>query len=163
MGDATIIGELRRIAFLQDLPQSHLDELASIARVKDYAARRTIFSEGEPAKEVYLIVSGEVSLVACEPGVGCRQLTTLGGGELLGWSPLLERSCLSATAHTLSPTRTIAIDGDALRSLCKRNTDLGYEFLRRVADVLADRLFATRLHLFKLSGPHLPEVVLESD
>jgi CRP-like cAMP-binding protein len=163
MSDSKIIDDLRRVAFLQDLPKSHLEELGKIARVVEYPARRTIFAEHEPAKEVFLVVSGEVSVVACEPGVGCRQLTTVGSGELLGWSPILERSRLTATAQTIAPTRTIAIDGNALRALCKQNTALGYEFMHRVADVLAERLLSTRVHLFKLSGPQLPEVVLESD
>lgn len=163
MGDASILSDLRSIGFLHDLRQPHLEELAAIARAVDFPARRTIFAEHELAKDVYLIVSGEVSVVACEPGVGCRQLAKVTSGDLLGWSPMLERTRLSATAQTLTPTRAIVIEGPALRALCKRNTELGCEFLRRVADLLADRLFATRLHLFRLSGPHLPEVVMESD
>jgi CRP-like cAMP-binding protein len=163
MADENLVNELRRIAFLHDVPTAHLEQLAAIARAVDIPARCTIFAEHEAAKDVYLIVSGEVSVVACEPAVGCRQLSTLGSGELVGWSPVLERSRLTATAQTLTPTRAIALDGEALRSLCKRNPELGYEFLRRVADVLADRLLATRVHLVKLSGSRLPEVVLESD
>lgn len=163
MNDPSVLETLRGVAFLQDLPQEHLEELASIARTVEFPARRAIFSEFDAAQEVYLIVSGNVSVVACEPDVGCRQLTTIGGGELLGWSPVLERSRMSATAQTLTPTKALVFNGEKLRSLCKKNAALGYEFMHRVAGVLADRLFATRAHLFKLSGRHLPEVVLESD
>jgi hypothetical protein len=53
--------------------------------------------------------------------------------------------------------------GSALRALCRKDTELGYEFMRRVADLLADRLLSTRLYMLKLRGIELPKVRLESD
>ncbi|MBM4002071.1 MAG: hypothetical protein FJ295_02120 [Planctomycetes bacterium] len=61
---------------------------------------------------------------------------------------MLERSRFTATAQTQIPTRVIVCGGNALRSLCRKDPELGYEFMRRVADVLADRLLATRRLLF---------------
>jgi CRP-like cAMP-binding protein len=163
IADAVTIEELKSIPFLHDLAPEHIQNLASIARVEDYPARSTIFSEHDRAESVYLVVSGEVSIVAFEPGVGCRQLTTVGKGEILGWSPMLERGRFTATAQTQIPTRVVVWAGSALRALCRKDTELGYEFMRRVADLLADRLLSTRLHMLKLRGIELPKVRLESD
>lgn len=154
---------LRRSAFFNNVSDEHLAPLAEIARLVDFPARKTIFAEFETAKDVFVIVSGEVSVVVCEPNVGCRQLATVGAGELLGWSPLLEQRRLTATAVTLAPTKAIVIDGHALAELCRKDPQLGYEFMSRTAQVLADRLHASRVQLLETAGLHLPEVALESD
>ncbi len=163
MSDQNTLETLRQCSFFKDVSGDHLEALAKIARIVDFPARKTIFSEFDEAKDVYVIVSGEVSVVVCVPSVGCRQMASTGAGELLGWSPLLERGRLSATAVTQSPTKAIAINGHKLAELCHTDSALGYEFMARTAQVLAERLYATRVQLVELSGTHLPEIVLESD
>jgi CRP/FNR family cyclic AMP-dependent transcriptional regulator len=63
----------------------------------------------------------------------------------------------------LTPVQALAFDGTKLLQLCEDNPRFGYEFMRRTATVLADRLNAVRMQLFDLHGMNLPEVVLESD
>lgn len=163
MSEQANLDLLRRNNFFQNVSDEHLAPLADIARVVEYPAKKTIFGEFDQANDVYVIVSGDVSVVVCEPKVGCRQLTTVHSGELLGWSPLLKRGRMSATAVTLTPTKAIVIDGENLIDLCKKDPALGCEFMTRTAQLLADRLFATRVQLLEFSGIHLPEVSLESD
>ena len=154
---------LHRSLFFQNLSDEQLTQLAGIAKVVEYPARQTMFNEFDQANDVYVLVSGDVSVVVCEPKVGCRQLTTVRGGELLGWSPMLERGRMAATAVTITPTTAIVINAKGLVELCKQEPALGYEFMSRTAQVLSERLFATRVQLLEMSGVHLPEVTLESD
>lgn len=154
---------LRRNAFFQNVSEEHLESLADIARVVDFPARKTLFNEFDKTDDVFVLLSGEVSLVVCEPKVGCRQLTTVRGGELLGWSPVLERDRMTATAVTLSPVTALAFGGEELLALFKKDPVIGYEFMAHTAKVLAERLFATRVQLLRTCGVHLPEVALESD
>ena len=163
MSEQVNLDTLRRSTFFQNVADDHLAPLAEISRIVEYPTKKTMFGEFDQANDVYIIVSGEVSLVVCEPKVGCRQLTTVHTGELLGWSPLLKRGRMSATAVTLTPTKAIVIDGEKLTDLCKKEPSLGCEFMTRTAQVLAERLFATRVQLLELSGVHLPQVTLESD
>ncbi|MGE3779541.1 MAG: Crp/Fnr family transcriptional regulator [Pirellulaceae bacterium] len=157
------VGTLRKIEFLRDVADDDLEALARIAKTLDYPARAVIFQENEYAKDVFLVVKGHVSLVICEPDVGCRQITEVHDGELLGWSPLVERVLLSATAHTVLPTTILAFDGDQLLTLCAERPKLGFQFMHRTAQVLAQRLNATRMELFKKCGWDLPKVVMETD
>jgi hypothetical protein len=46
---------------------------------------------------------------------------------------------------------------------CRSNPTFGFEFMRRAACVLADRLSATRLQLLEHGGYRLPCVQPESD
>jgi CRP-like cAMP-binding protein len=74
-------------------------------------------------------------------------LATLGEGEILGWSWLLPPYQWKLHAHALEPTRAIALDGKCLRAKCEQNHDLGYEILKRFAQIMEQRLEATRLQL----------------
>ena len=70
MSNEKIVAALRSMEFLRDIGVEHLDQLASISRLVDFGPRTTIFHEKEPAKDVYFIIDGTVSLVICAPKVG---------------------------------------------------------------------------------------------
>ena len=154
---------LKGNSFFSDFPEDHLDHLLAIAREVEYRAREEIFHEHEPAKDVFLITSGKAALVICEAGLGCRQIMEVKEGDLIGWSPLLDRPRLSDTARTLTPVKMIAFDGGKLLKLCEENPQFGYKLMRQTAKVLSERLNAVRWQLVDVHGTNLPEVVLESD
>lgn len=163
MSEQTITEALRGVAFFHDIADEHLERVAAISRLAEYPANTDIFREYEEAKDAYAIVSGSVSLVICTRSVGCRQLMEATTGDLIGWSPLVERPRLSDTARTLAPTKAVVIDGHRLLELCEEDHHFGFEFMRRTAKLMAERLSATRLQLLDLGGGHLPAVALESD
>jgi CRP/FNR family transcriptional regulator, cyclic AMP receptor protein len=154
---------LRELEFFQGIAADHLDRLAAISRLVEFPAQHAIFHEDEPANDVYFITEGRVSLAICAPKVGCRQLMEVGKGELIGWSPLVGRMRLSDTAQTLTPAQAIAMDGERVLALCAENPRFGFEFMRRAAETLAERLNATRMQLFKMGGMLLPQVQIETD
>jgi CRP-like cAMP-binding protein len=103
------------------------------------------------------MVSGHVSLEICAPGVGCRQIMTLNGGDLLGWSPVLEQMRLTATARAISPVKAVQINARQLLALCEHDTSLGYDFMRRAVSAIGKRLTATRKQLLQAFGSEMPE------
>lgn len=163
MSEARVLETLRGVEFFHGIADQHLEKLAKIARLAEFPANTNIFRENDSAKDMYLIISGQVSLVICQPNVGCRQLMEVGAGELIGWSPLVARPRLSDTARTLTPTQVIAFDGEQALAFCSEDPRFGFEFMSRVARVLAERLSATRMKLLEMSGFQLPDVQLESD
>jgi CRP-like cAMP-binding protein len=160
---ADIAQTLRGVEFFHDIAAEYLQRVAAISKIVEFPARHDIFREHEPAKDVFILISGRVSLVICAPTVGCRQLMEVSDGELIGWSPLVGRSRLSDTARTLTPTKAIAMDGDQILALCAKDPRFGFEFMHRAAQTLASRLSATRIQLLKMGGEHLPQVQMESD
>jgi CRP-like cAMP-binding protein len=155
--------QLRGSSFFKDFPEDHLLDLMEIASENTYRAREEIFRENEAAKDVFLITSGKVALVICESGLGCRKIMEVKAGDLIGWSPLIDRPRLSDSARTLTSATAIAFDGEKLLELCEKNPLFGYQFMRRTAKVLSDRLAAIRWQLVDLHGTNLPRVALESD
>lgn len=163
MTDQTVLDTLRGIEFFHDIADEHLARLAAIAEPVEFSPNEVIFREQEQAKNVYLIISGQVSLICCDPDVGCRSLATVSDGQLIGWSPLVGRKLLSDTARTVTATKAFAVDGEQVLALCRDDPEFGFEFMHRVAQVLAARLFATRMQHLRMSGHELPDVQIESD
>jgi len=46
------------------------------------------------------------------------------------------------------------LDGNWLRAKCEEDHDLGYEMLKRLIDLIASRLDATRLQLLDIYSVH---------
>jgi CRP-like cAMP-binding protein len=163
MADKGLLEELQNSAFFRDIGEEHLRKLVKICREVEFPAQTTIFEEYELAKDVYVIVSGELSLAICEPSDFCRQIAVVRRGDLMGWSPLVGRTRLYDTARTMTPVKALAFDGKELMDFCGANPTFGFEFMRRTARALAERLSGTRLQLLEMSGVHLPEFPVESD
>lgn len=163
MDSESLVRELRELEMFDGIAADHLRRLAEICKLVEFPPNAEIFREQAPAKNVYILLAGRVSLSTCAEHVGCRQLTVAGRGELLGWSPLVGRQWLSDTARTLSPTRAITFDGAQALALCSQDTHFGFTLMLIVAQTLADRLGSTRRQLMELSGSHLPVEPLESD
>jgi len=106
-----------------------------------------IFKEGEEANEFYLIRSGKVALELFAPQHKPIVVETLSDGDILGWSWLLPPYLWKFHAHAVEDTRAIALDGKCLRAKCEQNHDLGYEVLKRFAQIMERRLEATRMQL----------------
>lgn len=163
MTTTNVLQELRGSTFFGGFAEDHLKRLAELGRVETFPARETIFEEYEPAKDVYIILSGEISLAICEPEEKCKQIAVVHAGDLMGWSPLVGRARLYDTAHTLTPVRALSFNGEELMKFCAANPAFGFQFMHRVACTLAERLGGTRLQLLEMCGIHLPEFPTESD
>lgn len=154
---------LRQVEFCREMDDADLSRLAAISRWEEFQRGDILFREGEAAEEVYLIVHGEVGLSVFGAHVGHRHLASVGAGELVGWSPILERSRMTDTARALAPTQAIVVPGGDLIRLCYDNPAFGCKFMHRTAQTVAERLSAARLQMLELCGVRLPEAVLESD
>jgi CRP/FNR family transcriptional regulator, cyclic AMP receptor protein len=112
-----------------------------------FAAGTYIFKEGDEANEFYLVRAGKVALEIFAPQRKPIMVATLDMGEILGWSWLLPPYQWKFHAHAIEEVRAIALDGKCLRRKCEENHDLGYEILKRFAQIMEQRLEAARLQL----------------
>lgn len=147
---------LKNVQFLHEIPDENIERIASVATLRELSPGAIVFREGQKESCVYLIVKGAAVLEYCTPGLGCRRLQTVGAGELLGWSPMLGIEEMTATARILEPTTVVAINAKQLVALCEHDTRFGYEFMRKTALALSQRLSATRLQLLDVYSQELP-------
>lgn len=161
--DVSIPDVLRQIAFFQSLRDEHLERLSAIASIVEFPKSTVIFRELQYAHAVYVIINGKVSLLQCRSDVGSRKLSTVGPGELVGWSPIVEPARFySATACATDATKVAMFDGQQLNNLLWSDPSLGIEFLSWVAQILADRLYATRAQLMDQRGLSLSKIAMRS-
>ena len=129
----------------------HFQRLVDIATIKNWDEGDTIFREGERDDNLYLILEGQVALEVYVEGHGRITILTLGLDEIFGWSAALPVvGTRTASARAMRATQAIAFDSEALRQACEEDHDLGYHVYRRLTNVVAGRLSATRLQLLDM-------------
>jgi CRP-like cAMP-binding protein len=141
------LDELEYIGFLRSFSAVYRKQIASIARPQACEAGAIVFQEGQNERQVYVVLNGEVGLEIRVPEIGVVQLHRVGPGDLLGWSPVLGRGAMTATARALTACRLAALDAGEIRALAEQDTRFGMEFFRSMSTALAERLRATRLQL----------------
>jgi CRP/FNR family transcriptional regulator, cyclic AMP receptor protein len=108
---------------------------------------QVLFHEGDPANQFYLIESGRIALEAHEPADGTVLIETVGAGEVLGWSWLFPPFVWHFQARAVEPTKAVVLSGAHLLVAAERNHEFGYELMKRVAQVVIERLQFTRKRL----------------
>ncbi len=142
--------------FFEGLKPEYLQALTGCASNVRYAAGAYIFREGEAASNCYIIREGKVALETFAAQRGPITIETIEAGEVLGWSWLFPPYRWHFSARVVEPTRAFALDGKCLRTKGGEDHDLGYELLMRFAQVIIQRLHATRLQLLDVYGVHTP-------
>jgi CRP/FNR family transcriptional regulator, cyclic AMP receptor protein len=133
--------------FFKGMRPKHFRVLSNCAMEKEFAEGELIFWESEPANRFYLILEGQVALETATKGRGVVCIQTLGPGADLGWSWLFAPYYFHFSARATAPTKVVFFYGTRLRKHCEEDHDLGYEFLRRLAKVVVERLDATQRQL----------------
>jgi len=137
--------------FFRDLAPGDIQLLTSCAKNVRFEVGQVIFREGEDAVQFYLIRDGRVALEVFTPR-GQAPIQTISAGDALGWSWLIPPYKWRFDARAIETTLTFALDGKCLREKCDEDPRLGYELLKRIAAIIADRLHATRLQMLDVYG-----------
>ena len=138
--------------FFQDLQPDAVQVVLGCASNVRFKAGSWLFREGEAANQFYLIRHGKVALQVFVPQRGPMTIETIEAGEVLGWSWLFPPYRWHFDAQAVELVRAIAFDGQCLRGKCEEDHDLGYDLMQRFAQVMMQRLQATRLQLLDLYG-----------
>jgi CRP-like cAMP-binding protein len=133
--------------FFQGLAESDLELLTSCASNVRYPAGAYLFREGEEAQHFWLLREGAVALETHAAPQGTHTIETIESGEVLGWSWLFPPYTWHFGARAVQPVRALMLDGVCLRAKSDADPRLGYELMRRFAQVIIARLQATRMQL----------------
>lgn len=138
--------------FLEGLSARHLQALLASAMPSRFEVGQVIFREGDLANRFYLILRGAVALETFTQTRGTLLIQTLGAGEVLGWSWLFAPFKWHFDARAIEPTEAVFFYGTRLREQCEEDHELGYELIKRAAQVMMHRLQATRRRLLVAHG-----------
>ncbi len=109
-----------------------------ISTKENYEEGAAVFREGDPAEAFYILVKGRIKLTLGEKS---REVyVAYQPGEIIGWSSIIGRDTLSATANCLEPTILSRMDRDRFLKLLKDHPAQGVTLFQRVATMLGNRL-----------------------
>ena len=115
----------------------------------EFKPDESIFQEGAPANRFYVILEGKVVLESEVKERGMVPIQTLGPGDNLGWTWLFPPHYLHFSARSLDPVKALFFYGTRLQQQCEEDHDLGYELMKRIAEVLIQNLHATQQRLME--------------
>ena len=121
---------LRETALFSALPQTELKLICDIAREVTYAAEETLFEEGEQGDSLYLLISGEVSIIKAETEVLSFDET----GYCIGEIALTDNQPRSATVKTVIPTQCLQITRHDFLQAMRREPRIGIGMFRVLND-----------------------------
>src|SRR5512140_3188923 len=140
--------ELRKIPWFQELKEAHVKKIAEISKICSVKAGDSLFREGDKQDAVYIVLQGRIGLEMFVPHRGKVRFYTAETWEIFGWSsvtPNIRQRTAGAVA--VVDGCVLRVDAEQLFRACDENHDLGYLVMRRLANVVAARLFVTRLQL----------------
>ena len=102
------------VRLLADVPVGERTALLDSARQRTFRTGEVVFHEGDPAKELHLVVAGRFAILATLSTGEEAMLRIMGPGEIFGEMALLEvNGSRSATVRSIDPGATAAIDRKA--------------------------------------------------
>jgi CRP/FNR family transcriptional regulator, cyclic AMP receptor protein len=135
---------------LSELDPQQLRKLLPIAQDAQFNAGQVIFRAGDKSLFLHLIVAGDVALEDLsgdQPGVHPVHVQTLHAGDATGWSALTPDARTRFQARALSNVSTVAFPGDQLRNACDEDPAMGYALMKRLMELVTERLDVLRMKL----------------
>jgi glutaminase len=117
---------------LRGLDAGQLDLLRALLTRRQFAAGERVVRDGDSADALYLIVRGELSVVAEDNAGRRRRLSTLSAGMGFGESALIEPAVRSATVRADSTVVCYVLERGAIDTLRERHPVLTLALLGNV-------------------------------
>lgn len=143
---------LERHRFFAGLSRADLEFVTGCAMNVRFADGAYLAREGDPADRFFIVRGGKVALELAAPGRGHITIETVGETGIVGFSWLFGPHQWVFDARAVGMVRAIAMDGACLRGKCEQDPRLGYDLMKRFANIAVERLQAARLQLLDVYG-----------
>ena len=121
---------LKQSKLFGSLGPEELRFLETAAVEREYAAKETIFQEGDKGDGMYVVLEGEVRISALVTQQERRVLSRIGPGDYFGEMAVLDAEPRSATASAEKTTRAVFIPREKILELLERSPQLAISFVR---------------------------------
>jgi CRP/FNR family cyclic AMP-dependent transcriptional regulator len=127
---------LKELELFSELNDQELEDVGSLAQIRNIPTDTTIFHEGDTADAIFVVVNGRVKVVTTSSDGKEFILTVLGPGQVFGEMALLEAAARSASVVTITEVELLVIKRDDFDHLL--NTSPGIS--RKLMAILSRRL-----------------------
>lgn len=131
---------VRELSLFADLSEEQVQRLAGVCAWATFNPGEVVFRALEPARDFYVVVSGEVT-IAAPPSL--TAIGTVRRGECLGEISLLTGATHSATATAATSLEVAVLNHGDLAELIRLRPDIGLVLYRNLATGLGAKLTRT--------------------
>lgn len=166
-----VLAALSQVELFSGLPETVLQQIATVARPREFDKGELLFVEGEAGDTLLLLISGSVTVFRTSPDGERAALNVLEPPDVLGEIALLDGAARSASVEATEPTTVLSLSRQEFFALLRAQPavleplmrQLG-TMVRRLTEQAADHVFldlAGRVAkaLLRLAGPGSPPVV----
>jgi CRP/FNR family transcriptional regulator len=145
------VDEIKQFDFFSVFSEEQLEELSKITEKRIYEKGALVYQRGYEANHIYMVTKGLISLNRLEPGekIGIS-FEKREQGELFGAACFMEPQEYTLTAVCMSDSEVMELDADKLLEICKRDPELGYKFLKEVAQIYFERYKSAKRNLHEM-------------
>ena len=111
------LAKLRDIGLFGALSDEVLEHLVKTLHEKRIGAGETVFREGEPAREMYVVLDGEMEVLKKSRRGRDQRVAILGPNDTFGEMSVIDMQARSATVRALAPSRVLRMSTEDMDAL----------------------------------------------
>ncbi|WP_035916067.1 cyclic nucleotide-binding domain-containing protein [Legionella lansingensis] len=138
-----LLGKLENSILGKYLTQSELDILIQHSKLSEFVSGDIILKQGEETDSIYIIIEGQVSLIARTMIQGSTNIETLGPGSFLGEICFIEKVPCPFSVIAKTHVKCLVIN-DTYFELLSAYPEIKYKLLETLSRQVCDRL--QRIH-----------------
>ena len=137
-----------RTPILQGVSDATIRKIAAAAHAQEVDEGETLYSVGDPARSVYIVMSGRLRFTWAATGRPEASGSIIPPGDILGWAALLvDQPRRIATVVALEPCELLVIDGKGLLRLLDEDPRAGFLVMQRLAKMITQSFLEQSAHL----------------
>ena len=142
---------ISQFSLFKGLSDSLLKEIAAIGKETSAKKGEYVFREGEKADQLHFLISGSIALrvkLTSKP----EHVTVSFVGkpyESFGWSGVVPPYHYTSSAICEEDSQILVVPGEKFMQILEKHPEAGFIVMRRIAEIIADRLRNSRQALLK--------------
>jgi CRP-like cAMP-binding protein len=141
------IAELKSVRFFDNYTDEQLKIFIRISSIKEFNVKDILFEQYDELSEIYVLLTGCLSLGISLAKEKRIRLGTLEEGQLFSWSAVFSPHISTAWVMAGCPTKVLAIDAKKLIQEFDKNCEFGFKTMSKIAQTISHRLSDTRFQL----------------
>jgi CRP/FNR family transcriptional regulator, cyclic AMP receptor protein len=129
------------------LRPEQINTIDNVSKIMEYRAGDLVYTQGEKAKDLYMVLDGQVALQLPGKKGFSVLIESLGRGAIFGASASFESGTYMLTAQCLTNSKILKIEAAVLRRLLDEDCRMGYALQKRISDLYFKRYIETMLKL----------------
>jgi CRP-like cAMP-binding protein len=136
-----------KVQIFSGLTGDQENRITALGKLETFRAGEVITRQGEPSHKLYLVREGKVVINRLLAFQKQLPITSVGPGEVFGWSSLVPPRVLTATATAAEKSTALAIEAEQLERYFQWEPQVGFLVMRNIAELVASRLKTVELEI----------------